>query len=179
MFISPQSEHVLDWFHITMKITVMRQMVKGLSINYTDELDKQLDRIKWNIWHGNVFKALDRIEAFCNDIECEQLDQGSKLNKLWTWAKEFYDYIESNQNFIPNYGDRYRYGEVISTSFVESTVNEVISKRMVKKQQMRWTKEGAHRMIQVRTSMLNGELRKAFCRWYPNMQDEGVVPLAA
>jgi len=30
--------------------------------------------------------------------------------------------------------DRYRYGELISTSFVESTVNYVLSKRFVKKQ---------------------------------------------
>jgi hypothetical protein len=48
-----------------------------------------------------------------------------------------------NENYIVNYGDRYRNGETISTAFVESTVNEVISKRFVKKQQMRWTKEGA------------------------------------
>ncbi len=30
------------------------------------------------------------------------------------------------------------------TAFVESTVNQVISKPMVKKQQMRWTPRGAH-----------------------------------
>lgn len=40
--------------------------------------------------------------------------------------------------FIPNYGERYRNGERIPTGFVESTVNQVISKRMVKKQQMRF-----------------------------------------
>jgi hypothetical protein len=44
---------------------------------------------------------------------------------------------------IPNYGERYRYGETISTAFVESTVNEVIAKRMVKKQQMQWSHQGA------------------------------------
>jgi hypothetical protein len=38
-----------------------------------------------------------------------------------------------------NYGERRRAGETISTSFVESAVNQVISKRMVKKQQMRWS----------------------------------------
>ena len=40
---------------------------------------------------------------------------------------------------------------------------------MVKKQQMRWTQEGAHRMIQVRIATLNNEIKDAFCRWYPNM----------
>ena len=54
-------------------------------------------------------------------------------------------------------------------------MNEVISKRFVKKQQMRWTKEGAHRLLQVRIQVLNDELRQTFCRWYPGMEE---VPLA-
>ena len=131
-----------------------------------------MDSIKWNIWHGNVDKALDRIASFCDDIECEPLEKDSNLHKLWKWANEFHGYIESNRQFIPNYGDRYRYGEIISTSFVESTVNEVVSKRMVKKQQMRWTKKGAHRILQVRTSTLNNELKDAFCKWYPGMKED-------
>jgi hypothetical protein len=68
------------------------------------------------------------------------------------------------------YGDRYRHGETISTAFVESTVNHVVSKRMVKKQQMRWSERGAHHLLQVRTQVLNEDLRKTFCRWYPGMQ---------
>ena len=38
-------------------------------------------------------------------------------------------YIEANKAFIPNYGDCYRHDETISTAFVESTVNYVVSKR--------------------------------------------------
>ena len=68
-----------------------------------------------------------------------------------------------------NYGDRYGNGETISTAFVESTVNEVISKRFVKKQQMRWTKEGAHGLLQVRIQVLNDELQQTFRIWYPGM----------
>ncbi|CAM3915316.1 hypothetical protein Xentx_02858 [Xenorhabdus thuongxuanensis] len=52
---------------------------------------------------------------------------------------EMYTYIENNSMMIPNYGEMYRYGEPISSSFVESTINEVIAKRMVKKQQMQWS----------------------------------------
>jgi hypothetical protein len=52
----------------------------------------------------------------------------------------------------------------------ESTVNQVISKRFVKKQQMKWTKRGAHLLLQVRTHVLNGELRDMFCQWYPGMK---------
>jgi hypothetical protein len=68
----------------------------------------------------------------------------------------------------------------ISTAFVESTINWVVSKRMVKKQQMRWTKPGAHLLLQVRTKTLNGELRDAFCQWYPHMTAIGEhLPRAA
>jgi len=34
-----------------------------------------------------------------------------------------------------NYGDRYRHDEPITSSFVESAVNQVVSKRFVKRQQ--------------------------------------------
>ena len=74
--------------------------------------------------------------------------------------------------FMPNYGDRYYNGERISSSFVESTVNQLISKRFVKKQQMRWTPEGAHLLIQVRTQVLNKEWAKKFHSWYPELNLE-------
>jgi hypothetical protein len=51
---------------------------------------------------------------------------------------------------------------------VESTVSQVVSKRMVKKQQMRWSQRGAHLMLQVRTRLLNDELRDVFRQWYPS-----------
>ena len=69
-----------------------------------------------------------------------------------------------NQAFIPNYGDSYRHDEIISTSFVESTVKYVVSKRIVKKQQMRWTQRGAHLLLQTRVQLLIYDLRKTFIR---------------
>ena len=65
-------------------------------------------------------------------------------------VREFESYISNNASYIPNYGERWHNGEAISTGFVESTVNQVISKRFVKKQQMRWTPKGAHLLLQVR-----------------------------
>ncbi len=79
-------------------------------------------------------------------------------------------YIRNNQHLIPNYGEKWRYGETISTAFVESTINEVVAKRMVKKQQMQWMHEGAHYMLQTRTAVLNNDLHLNFERWYPEMK---------
>ena len=61
----------------------------------------------------------------------------------------------------------------------ESTVNQVVSKRMVKHQQMSWTERGAHLLLQTRTRVLNGELEETFRRWYPQFRPEPRVELKA
>ena len=95
--------------------------------------------------------------------------QYSKQSKLLKQLDELWTYISNNRLMIPNYGEKYRYGEAIITAFVESTVNEVIAKRMVKKQQMQWSPGGAHHLLQTRTAVLNCELRETFERWHPEM----------
>ena len=92
---------------------------------------------------------------------------------------EFGRSIGANATWIPNYGERHRCGEAISNAFVESAVNQVVSKRMVKKQQMRWTPKGAHLLLQVRTRVLNDELGDAFRRWYPEFASAGKAALVA
>ena len=70
---------------------------------------------------------------------------------------------------IRNYAERHRYGERVSTAFIESTVNTVVGKRFSKKQQMRWSRSGAHLMLQTRTRVLDGTLRTRFRSWYPGL----------
>jgi hypothetical protein len=72
-----------------------------------------------------------------------------------------------NDTSLVNYGERYRRGERISTAVVESMVNRVIERRMTKQQQMRWSRRGAHLLIQVRLAVLEDALQDAFRRWYP------------
>jgi len=141
-FLSPEAEYLLDWFHVTMRVTVLKNMSKSVNIEDCD-IENEYDRIKWSLWNGNVYNALKILEDLNGDLECEEYENpGKKLEKLRKTSEEFQGYIEANASFIPCYAERYRYGEYISTGFVESTVNELITKRMVKKQQMRWTKEG-------------------------------------
>ena len=169
LYLNPQAEHFLDWFHITMHITVMNQMAKGIGSaeerDLASEIAEQLERLKWLLWHGNVFRALQTVGDLEIDLDVE--GAAPEQAKLIKAVREFGSYIDANAGSIPNYGERHRAGETISTAFVESTVNQVISKRMVKKQQMRWTPRGAHLLLQVRTRILNNELGDDFHRWYP------------
>ena len=172
--ISPCSEHVLDWFHITMRITVLGQFAKGVA-QYDEEagarLKKELERIKWKLWHGNTIDAQDVIEDFEGDLFDLELDYPN-LRKFITAAREFGVYIASNMASLINYGERYRSGERISSAFVEATVNAVVSKRFAKKQQMQWTRRGAHLLLQTRTRTLDGTLRSTFERWYPGLAND-------
>ena len=188
LYLNPQAEHLLDWFHLAMRLTVMQQTAKGLPLTIQDEEEtyplrdpvvRALERLKWSLWHGNVYKAFQKLTDLVMDLDVAVASTGNGIaRKLLKAVEEFYTYIERNRAFIPNYGERYRYGERISTGFVESTVNQVISKRFCKKQQMQWTKRGAHLLLQMRVKTLNQELGAVFQRWYPDLQLEE-TPLAA
>jgi len=168
--LNPQSEQYLDWFHATMRITVMSQLAKGLRSRDHPDLSKtvldELERLKWFLWHGNVYRALETIDGLEFDLDLE--GAGLEQRKLLKAVVECGGYIRANGAWIPNYGERYRNGETISSAFVESAVNQIVSKRMVKKQQMRWAPKSAHLLLQVRTSVLNNELGVAFKRRYPS-----------
>jgi hypothetical protein len=61
---------------------------------------------------------------------------------------------------------------------VESTVNQVISKRFCKKPQMAWTPGAAHLLLQILTLVLNGEWEATFREWYPGFH-VSTQPMAA
>jgi hypothetical protein len=106
--------------------------------------------VKRYLWHGNLAAALEHIDEcnmYCDDPELTY----AGLKSLQKYLDEMHNYIRNNQMMLPNYGEMHRYGESVSTAFVESTINEVIARRMAKKQQMQWSKKGAHYLLQTRT----------------------------
>ena len=184
---SPCAEHVLDWFHITMRLTVMGQYAKGLAHhNETEaaEIERTIKRIKGFLWNGNTRDALICAQDLDSDLFGIETDY-SGIKAFRKCAAEFQTYITRNAHTIPNYAERHRYGERVSTAFVESTVNTVVGKRFAKRQQMRWSKRGAHLMLQTRTRALDGTLRTKFEQWYPGLavtvpdQKSENLPMAA
>lgn len=125
--IAPEVEHVLDWFHITMRVTVLGQMIKGA---WTDPAIVEtkaaaLERVKWLLWHGNALKAVDDIECLTDDVTAslDEAPTSTPLRKLGATLGELATYIRNNAGHIVDYGERFRAGERISTGFVESAVN--------------------------------------------------------
>ncbi len=173
LYLNPEAEHMLDWFHVTMRLTVLSQTAKGLPMTFDNEgtqyelkepTIKAIESIKWYLWHGNTYEALEHLDTLEMNLDAAD-DEGNKestTRKLLRWVEEFHTYIANNQAFIPNYGERYRQGDRISSGFVESTVNYVVAKRFAKRQQMQWSPKGAHLLLQMRTKVLKGNRSKRF-----------------
>jgi hypothetical protein len=136
-YLHPGSEHWIDWFHITMRLTVLQQQTKSLQaeagrVDIGTEISTGLDSVKHLLWHGNVAEALERLAALLLDLDLIRT-HSSAAAKLAVGMSDFDGYIRNNQASIPNFGERHRHGEPISTAFVESTINQVVSRRFVKK----------------------------------------------
>jgi len=186
LYLNPEAEHWLDWFHVTMRLTVLTQTAKGWpetvgegeeQYELRPEVLKQLERIKWYLWHGNILQALNQLQDLEMDWEAAAFDSKSEIvPKLLKRTEELHTYIERHQALIPNYGERYRHGERIASGFVESAVNQVVSKRMSKRQQRQWTPRGAHLLLQIRTRVLKEEWEDTFRRWYPGFRLQTQAP---
>ncbi len=119
----PEAEHILDWFHLTMRLTVLKQFAKGL-IKSDPELGKtmleELTRVKWYLWHGNVANALEHLEDAYILLMDDEYGDIEKINyknkkKFIKHLEELNTYIQNNRHIIPNYGERWRYDEAITT----------------------------------------------------------------
>ncbi len=107
---APASEHLLDWFHITMRITVMQQYVKGLAHHNPDDalaLSRQLRQIKSFLWNGNLHDGPLVIEDLVIDLDDIETGYAS-IKALRKTAPEFQTYIANNADMIPNYAERRR-----------------------------------------------------------------------
>ena len=104
------------------------------------------------------------------------------IDKLRQRVADLLGYLERNEAALVHYDARSRRGEPIATSFVESAVDEVISWRMAKAQQMRWSRATVQPFLDVRTAVLNDTLEDAFRSRHPGFRpanDDEVTATAA
>ncbi|TPQ43522.1 ISKra4 family transposase [Cupriavidus pinatubonensis] len=152
---------ILDWFHIAMQFNAAQRSVFGsklmdsLDREERESLETEITHAKFLVWHGKGRKAMLRLKA----LDAQLLTRaGYEYSTLQERLDKIWYYLRNNSPTLVNYGARHRKGLPISSSIAESAVNQVVSHRMAKKRQMRWTDQGAHCLVQVRVAVLNGEL---------------------
>ncbi|QYY33888.1 ISKra4 family transposase (plasmid) [Cupriavidus pinatubonensis] len=152
---------ILDWFHIAMQFNAAQRslygskMMDALEREERESAETEITHAKFLVWHGKGRKAMERIKA----LDARLLTRtGYEYSTLSEHLRNIWYYLRNNSPTLVNYGARHRKGLPISSSIAESAVNQVVSHRMAKKRQMRWTDQGAHCLVQVRVAALNGEL---------------------
>jgi hypothetical protein len=91
-------------------------------------------------------EALNRACELAEDVAA--LSSGySGVARLVKATAGLVTYIGNNSAAITDYAERWDHGEIISTAFAASTVDLIVSRRFAKKQQMQWSKKGAHLLL--------------------------------
>ncbi len=169
----PNATIVLDWWHAAVRFEHALQAARGIGaadVHLAAEAVQGLKRAKWRLWHGRWPGCRRKLAALCRWARRTSTHGIAGIGRLEHHVSDLLAYLERNQGALAHYAARRRNGEPISTSFVESAVNEIIAKRMNKKQQMRWNRATVQPFLDVRTAVLNDTLEDAFCRRYPGFR---------
>ena len=122
------------------------------------------------MWHGRWPGCRRKLAALCRWTQRQLLREVAGIDRLQHHVSELLGDLERNQGALVHYAARRRRGEPISTAFVESAVNEIVAKRMNKKQQMRWNRMTGQPFLDVRTAVLDGTLEHVFRHHYPGFR---------
>jgi hypothetical protein len=152
------SKPTLDWFHLAMKIHAVRTALGACAMaptrrpTFMVRSARTAGKVRDHLWHGRAAAAIELTEALITSLaattpalppfyaSAAETARGAAIRRL--------AYVKGNRADIVNYNRTRRSGRRISTSAAESVMNHVINRRMSKGQQMRWSIDGAHRLLQ-------------------------------
>ena len=156
-----------------MRLQHLKQIANALTTDVPSRMAakavivEEVERLHWRIWNGNATnagKSIDRIRAVMHHFQGEPGNQRSiaPSRKLWTALHALDGYLTGQSDWLVNYAERHRAGQRVGTAITEGTANFLVNRRMNKSQQMRWSRNGADLLLQVRCAVYNGNLGSGF-----------------
>lgn len=160
---------ILDWWHISMRVQHIQQALRGVYALRPphhaglDLVALRIDRLRHLVWigyHREARHELFGLRHLASEVAYMNGDTFRRpvARLLWN-CDDLRRYLSNNRESLIDYGERYRSKLPISTSRAEGCVDEIANTRMAKKQRMRWSSQGAHRMATVRAAVLDGRLK--------------------
>ena len=161
-----QVKHILDWWHISMRIRHVEAAVQGLvqTPGFTGNpvlFQRPAKSLRWWLWHGRARVAESYLKGLmydCARVAKEPLAARAAAARLQARCDTLYTYLANNMVPLVDYGRRYRSGLPISSSRAEGSVDDIANARMGKRRRMRWSPKGAHRVAVTRAAVLDGRL---------------------
>jgi hypothetical protein len=163
------THHVLDWFHLSMRIQHVAQAARSwpdasaAERQNVADLTETIERIRWRLWHGQVERSLDLIGETKTSLEAAAETASTAASVALKVARLLSDletYVCGQSDIIIDYATARRCKKPISTAITESTVQWLLHRRMNAQQQMRWSPRGAHLMLKVRCAVVNNTLEQ-------------------
>jgi hypothetical protein len=161
-----------------MRMRPIEQVLTGLSARQplkpepVQAAQASIERTRHLLWHGRPDEADREIVLLLGHgrkiAERNGVPYEEATNDLTRFCKDLRGYAQNNRNAIINYDSRYHGKQPVSSSRAEGCVDEIANARMAKKQRMRWSPRGAHRVALIRAAVLDGRLKT-----------RNAVPLAA
>ena len=165
-----------------MRLQHLKQIANGLTTDdpsrmaATAAIVAEVERLHWRIWNGNATnagKSIDRIRAVMHRFQGEPGSRKSiaPSRKLWTALHALDGYLTGQSDWLVNYAERHRAGLRVGTAITEGTSNFLVNRRMNKSQQMRWSRNGADLLLQVRCAVYNGTFGSNYGRKFQPAND--------
>jgi hypothetical protein len=162
---------ILDWWHISMRVQHIQQALRGIDALGPEHragleiVAFQIGRLQHLIWNGYHKEAVSELFGLRHMASEVAYLNGEKFRPrvarlLWN-CDDLRRYLTNNTDALIDYGARYRSKLPISTSRAEGCVDEIANARMAKKQRMRWSPQGAHRVASIRAAVLDGRFGPA------------------
>jgi hypothetical protein len=170
------SEWVLDWTHIGRMLRHVDQAITPLAYGQLTangsafELWDLFVRFCSLVWTGETVgwqKLAEQLYRLLELREKRDPTASRQAKQARYRLMNVVTYLQSNLESLIDYRTWQRVGRRISTSFVESSINRIVGRRMCKSQHMRWSRAGAHSVVQVRVALLNQELHELAQRQFP------------
>lgn len=170
------SEWILDWAHIGRMLRRVDQAIAPLAYGrLTDsgsafELWDLFVRFRHYVWVEDSVawqQLAAKLTRLLDLRENRDPALSNQVKKASYSLTNVIAYLKSNFESPIDYRTWQRVGWRISTGFVESSINRIVGRRMCKSQHMRWSRVGAHSVVQLRVALLNQEFHELARRQFP------------
>lgn len=147
----PGSRQYIDWWHVTEWFWDVGKLLYGEGTEACTTWQEEAEAL---MWVGKVKETV----AFLKNEQPRGKDKREALRKLIAR-------LEENRERLPNYAALHQQGYHIGSGVVESACKHVVQQRL-KRAGMRWKKENAEYVANVRTCIINGRWQKFWDQRY-------------
>lgn len=132
------------------------------------------------LWRGKGGTAIEMVQTLIASLReepaalpqfyarCAETAQGA--------ASALLTFLVNNRRDLIDYQRARMDGRRISSASAESVMNHLVNRRLSKQQQMRWSMNGAHCLLQTRVELLDGRLEKCFATRFPHFRSPELQP---